>query len=615
MIGQTVTHYKILEKIGSGGMGDVYLAEDTKLDRKVALKVLPPELAESEERRARFEREAKAIAALNHPNIVTVHSVEESDGVHFITMEFVKGKTLTELLPKRGFTISRFLELAIPLSDAVAAAHQEGITHRDLKPANVMVTDDGRIKVLDFGLAKPTGSSGSDPRDSDVPTQHRTQEGRILGTVAYMSPEQAEGKPVDALTDIFSLGIVFYEMLTGERPFYGETPAATLSSILKDTPKSMREHRRELPRDLTKIVSRCLAKETTRRFQSALDVRNELDELCAELASGELDDGVVVHKRPPLMKWLAAATLASVAALVGVLLFFLGPSTNTAPGFTNPTQITSAVGVEDFPTWSPDGGRLAFHSAQSGNGDIWVAQMSGGEPVNLTVGRPEDDREPSWSPDGSQIAFVSGTDILVMQSIGGSPRTVVSHDDASRVRGPRWSPDGAELAAAVEESESQYFVTVVSLRNLETRRVPLSTRCRDMSWSPDGRFFTCVDASDFYEVTRIWLQPSSGGEAITVIDNGTNDFSPTWSNDGRYLFFVSNRGGSFDLWRQKMTEDGRADGEAEALTSGLEIRRAAFSSDAAKLAYTRGRRVANVWRVPSDPRLGPMPSRSRSTRL
>ena len=283
MIGQTVTHYKILEKIGSGGMGDVYLAEDTKLDRKVALKVLPPELAESEERRARFEREAKAIAALNHPNIVTVHSVEESDGVHFITMEFVKGKTLTELLPKRGFTISRFLELAIPLSDAVAAAHQEGITHRDLKPANVMVTDDGRIKVLDFGLAKPTGSSGSDPRDSDVPTQHRTQEGRILGTVAYMSPEQAEGKPVDALTDIFSLGIVFYEMLTGERPFYGETPAATLSSILKDTPKSMREHRRELPRDLTKIVSRCLAKETTRRFQSALDVRNELDELRAEL--------------------------------------------------------------------------------------------------------------------------------------------------------------------------------------------------------------------------------------------------------------------------------------------------------------------------------------------
>ena len=186
MIGQTLAHYKILEKIGSGGMGDVYLAEDTKLDRKVALKVLPPELAENEERRARFQREAKAIAALDHPNIVQVFSVEEAEGIHFITMQLVQGKTLTELLPKNGFPLNKFFEIAIPLADAVAAAHQEGITHRDLKPDNMMEGEDGRIKVLDFGLAKPTGGFASKDVRSEAPTVAKTEEGVIVGTVAYM---------------------------------------------------------------------------------------------------------------------------------------------------------------------------------------------------------------------------------------------------------------------------------------------------------------------------------------------------------------------------------------------------------------------------------------------
>ena len=198
MISQTLAHYKILEKIGSGGMGDVYLAEDTKLDRKVALKVLPPELAENEERRARFRREAKAIAALNHPNIVTVYSVEEADGIHFITMELVKGKTLTELIPSHGFALNQFFDIAVPFAHAVASAHQEGITHRDLKPDNVMVGDDGRVKVLDYGLAKPTSGFVGGDAGSAFPTAAKTAEGVIVGTLHYMSPEQAQGEAVDA---------------------------------------------------------------------------------------------------------------------------------------------------------------------------------------------------------------------------------------------------------------------------------------------------------------------------------------------------------------------------------------------------------------------------------
>ena len=596
MIGQTLAHYKILEKIGSGGMGEVFLAEDTKLDRKVAVKVLPPELADSEERRARFTREAKAIAALNHPNIVTVYSVEQAGDVHFITMELVKGKTLTELLPSSGLSLAKFFEVAIPLADAVAAAHQEGITHRDLKPDNVMKSDDGRIKVLDFGLAKPQSRMGS--IDSELPTEQRTQEGRILGTVAYMSPEQAEGKPIDALTDIFSLGIVFYEMLTGSRPFHGETSAAILSSIIKDEPAPVRKAHPEVPREISRLVHRCLSKEPSRRIQTALDIRNELEELKQELASGELVETVPTRKRSPAVKWLSVATATLAVALVAMLFYVLRPFADNIPRFTNPVPITSAAGVEMFPAWSPDGAQLAFQSDQSGNFDIWVAHLGGGAPVNRTEGRAEVDTMPSWSPDGSQIAFVSEPgDVWVMSAVGGEPRKLISRIQHGGTA-PQWSADGSELAVSFQAPEG-WFVEVISLRSLETKRVSLPSMCLEMAWSPDGRFFACVDVpSRGYNVTQLWLQPASGGAPILVSERRTRDYNPTWSHDGRYLFFVSERGGSMDLWRQGIGADGRPEGDAERLSVALETRAAAFSPDGNKIAYSRGFRVGNVWRVP-----------------
>ena len=358
--GTELGHYKILEKIGAGGMGEVYLAQDTKLDRKIALKVLPPELAESEERRARFKREAKAIAALNHPNIVQVYSVEEADGVHFITMEHVTGKTLSAALPRHGFSLRQFLDLAIPLTEAAAAAHENGITHRDLKPDNIIVTKEGGIKVLDFGLAKPSTGVGSAASDSDLPTEQMTKEGRILGTVAYMSPEQAEGKSVDARSDVFALGVNFYEMLTGERPFSGETPASTLSAVLKDEPQSLTKLVPSLPRDIARIVKRCLAKDPSRRYQTTIDVRNELEELARALDSGETMLDVAVSTRTPAsrraLSWVAIVGGGLLVALwmsdiVPTSFESAGPA---VPTFTNARQITSAIGLEDFPTWSPD---------------------------------------------------------------------------------------------------------------------------------------------------------------------------------------------------------------------------------------------------------------------
>src|SRR6476646_6525169 len=315
----TLGHYRILEPIGEGGMGEVYAAEDTRLHRRIALKVLPRLVADDPERRLRFEREAQAIAALNHPNIVTIHSVEEADGTPFLTMEMVEGKPLTEVIPRGGMPLPTLLKIAIAISDAIAAAQQRGITHRDLKPANVMVTDEGRVKVLDFGVAKlrdlEIAAAGDDLTRS--PTRQLTGEGKIIGTVAYMSPEQAEGKPVDPRSDIFAVGVLLHEMATGDRPFKGDTNVSIISSILKDTPALVTDLNPGLPTDLARIIRRCLAKDPGRRYQTAADLRNDLEDL-----KQDLDSGVSAITTRPVApprssaRWipLAAIALALIAA-------------------------------------------------------------------------------------------------------------------------------------------------------------------------------------------------------------------------------------------------------------------------------------------------------------
>jgi tetratricopeptide (TPR) repeat protein len=307
-------------------MGDVYVARDATLEREVALKVLPPELAASPERRARFEREAKSVAALNHPNIVTIHSVEDVDDVHFITMELVEGRTLGEVMPPRGFETAEFFAIATPLADAVNAAHEQGITHRDLKPSNVMVTREGRVKILDFGLAKVadvpthTDSEGGTRLLTEQASDDLTDVGRIVGTVAYMSPEQASGDPADHRSDIFSLGIILYEMATGQRPFIGDSKMEVLSAILKDKPPNITDVRTKLPRHLGRIVGHCLEKDTERRYQSALDLRNDLEGLKDELETGEILESEA--RRAARHRWWArpAAILAGITAVLAILV-------------------------------------------------------------------------------------------------------------------------------------------------------------------------------------------------------------------------------------------------------------------------------------------------------
>jgi tetratricopeptide (TPR) repeat protein len=352
--GSRLGHYEVRDPLGKGGMGEVYRARDTRLNRDVALKVLPADLAKDAERRMRFEREAQAVAALNHPNIVTIHSVEQADETHFITMELVEGKTLTQLIPGGGIPLSRVFEIAVPLADALAAAHGKGITHRDLKPDNVMVTSDGRVKVLDFGLAKLTDVMDA---GGEMATATVTAEGKILGTVAYMSPEQAEGKPVDARSDVFSLGVLLYEMASGKRPFEGNTRISTITAILRDSPPSLVDVRRDLPRHLSRIVSHCLAKEPDRRYQSALDVRNQLDELRREVESGVVESSsdisgigaVPALPRPAARRRLgpivAVVALVALAAVVAGWLLLGRGSAPSSGGRDGPVAV---VGFENL---------------------------------------------------------------------------------------------------------------------------------------------------------------------------------------------------------------------------------------------------------------------------
>ncbi len=289
----SISNYQILSKLSAGGMGAVYLAEDLKLHRRVAIKALTPEWAADPDRYRRFRWEAQVLAKLNHPNIVTIYAIEEEEGAHFLIMELVEGKTLDQLIPSVGMSSEEIFRIAIPLADALAAAHERGIIHRDLKPGNVMVTDDGRVKVLDFGLAKRQDSAVTPGAAQIKARQPETQVGQMMGTIPYMSPEQLHGDTIDPRTDVFALGIILYEMATGSRPFAGKTWGDLASSILRDNPPSVTTLNVYLPRHLGRIIRHCLEKEPQRRFQTALDLRNELEELRREMLTGEVPTGEI----------------------------------------------------------------------------------------------------------------------------------------------------------------------------------------------------------------------------------------------------------------------------------------------------------------------------------
>jgi serine/threonine protein kinase len=558
--GQKLLHYRLVEKIGAGGMGEVYVAEDAKLHRRVALKVLPGEMAADPERRERFQREARSVAALNHPNIVTVHSVEEAEGVHFITMELVEGKTLTEMLPRKGFPTSRLLEIAIPLTDAVSSAHRAGITHRDLKPDNVMIDDGGRLRVLDFGLAKlhdPTGT-GEEAETASA----GTGEGRILGTVAYMSPEQAEGKPVDPRSDVFSLGTIVYEMATGERPFRGDTSMSTIGAILKDHPAPVTDRNPSLPRHLGRIVRRCLAKEPDRRYQSALDLRNELEELKAEIDSGELmsEPRAVAARSRRGSKIRIVLGIGAVIAAAAVLAIMLRTRPDAPATLYTSRPITATVGWKGDLNWSPESEFIAYSKVVAESLDVVVQPVAGGDAV-VRAGGPGDEATPRWSPDGRYLAYIStsepGSFVFLVPPHGGSPRRLIETnlpaldiDMITQAMGDRpWSSDGRTLLLSRVTPSGQLAVYRVDRDNGDAEQLtspPVGSDDFGASYSFDGE--RIVFQRRTHGRGSLLTMPAAGGDPEVLLADEFENMSPAWRPDNRRVVFRSTRGGGVRLW-------------------------------------------------------------------
>ncbi len=562
-IGQQLLHYRIEKKIGRGGMGEVYVAEDTKLQRRVALKVLPREMAADPDRRARFEREARAVASFNHPNIVTLHSVEEAEGVHFITMELVEGQTLSRMLPRNGLALSQLLEIAIPLADAVSRAHREGITHRDLKPDNIMIDADGRLRVLDFGLAKLHERAGLHTGPEAPTATAVTEEGKVLGTVAYMSPEQAEGKDVDPRSDVFSLGTILYEMASGERPFKGDTNVSTIGAILKDQPVSVTELKPSLPNHLGRIVRRCLAKDPDRRYRSALDLRNELEELKAEIDSGITSAGP--HEPSPRSRWSGGRLLAYGAAAVLILVVAFPVVQwlrRGAPEVAHSSvPLTSAIGQDSRPSWSPEGEFIAFARMREGSFDLMVKPMTGGEET-VRAGGPGDEIPARWSPDGRYLAYLStaepGTFVCLVPPHGGTPRKLIATDiptlDIGQVDtalgDQPWDRECRSLLVTRVSDAGQLAIFRVDLDDGGAEQLSFPSSASDdrsASYSSDGERIVFERRSQ--SRGALMIMPAAGGEPEVLLADEFDNNSPSYRPDGRHILFLSDRGASgSDLW-------------------------------------------------------------------
>ncbi len=603
MIGKMISHYRIIEELGRGGMGVVYKAEDTKLKRTVALKFLPTELTRDSEAKERFIREAQAASALEHNNICNIHEINETeDGQLFIAMACYEGETLKnkikdKSLPgsgiKTGLQTEDAIDIAIQIAQGLARAHEEGIVHRDIKPANIFVTDRNEVKILDFGLAKLAGQA------------HLTKDSSTLGTVAYMSPEQCRGGEVDQQTDIWSLGVVLYEMLTGKIPFKGDYEQAVIYAILNEKPEQISELRSNLSKELERIVNKTLIKNSDKRYQNIEEFLSDLKVLEKAHRPPQREKKFVMTIPKPLQIILVVVFLLAFLSIVYLL-------TRSADGkrfqINRTSPLTTVPGLEQDPTWSPEGTRIAYASDETGNMDIWVHQIAAGQRVNLTKDYTGYDGKPAWSPDGEWIAFISDRDgggIFMMPALGGIPKQIVSLSFAislsrtGSIPDISWSPDGLELAYAVAGS----LYTISSAGGVpSTLPLPptvLVVGYSEPVWSPDGERIACTGfVAPGVSTSQIWSVNYDGSDPIPVTRGKACNSSPIWSPDGRQLFFLSDRGGSRDVWWVPVDSRGKPTGLALPLTAGVGVAAIALSKDGKKLAYTKVVERSNIWSIP-----------------
>ncbi|MGI8898223.1 MAG: protein kinase domain-containing protein, partial [Pyrinomonadaceae bacterium] len=567
--------YEIRSQLGAGGMGEVFLAWDTELERTVALKMLPADVASDQLRMGRFVQEARAASALNHPNILTIYEIGQTDSARFIATEFIDGETLRQHMKSVKLKPREVLEITLQVAGALGVAHEAGIIHRDIKPENVMLRRDGIVKVLDFGLAKLTEQQVSSV-DTQAPTRtfFKTAPGVVMGTVAYMSPEQARGLTVDARTDIWSLGVVLYEQLAGRMPFEGTTIADIMVSILEREPPPLSHYAPEAPAELQRIISKALRKDCEERYQTVKDLLLDLKDLKQELEfaaklerstppdlskgatdTRSSDQPVVTATLRPLIVWLASALLIGLIVSAGYY-FWSKRTRQTAPP-TSPIAPSHQRLISTFPgshtaaSFSPDGSRIAFISEAKGVPQVWIKSLSEGDPIQITF-----DEDPAsrarWSPAGDEILYVrrppGKASIYSVSPAGGTPRKIIEGG-----RNPNWSGEGKRLVF-----ERDYDVWTANRDGSDQRRIdgvpPTDFLAADRmpAFSPDGSEIALFQ-NEKGPIGDYWIVPVSGGEARRLTFDTIFGGAPAWTPDGRFIIFPSQRAGSMTLWRVPVT--------------------------------------------------------------
>jgi len=603
--GDQVGPYTILEKLGAGGMGEVYKARDTRLERTVALKVLLSGGMKDPESRRRFAQEARSASSLNHYNIITIYDVGSENGVDYLAMELVPGTSVDQLIPRNGLGLDQILRYGVQIADALANAHAAGIVHRDMKPSNVMVTPEGLVKVLDFGLAKQASD------DSGTNTTALTVAGTIMGTAAYMSPEQAEAKPADGRSDIFSLGAILYEMATGQRAFHGDSTMATISAVLRDEPKPVSQVATDLPPELSRIVSRCLRKDPSRRFQHVADLKVALEELREESDSGKLASAVPV--RPVRRRWRWGTALAFAAVLAGGLAGYLITRKNgsgAAEKMSPPTPLTSYPGDQLTPAFSPDGNQVAFswNGENQDNYDIYVKLIGSGSPLRLTT-NPARDFQPQWSPDGRNIAFLrelpeNRVAVLLVPPLGGPDRKIAEFYSQARIRTLAslcWTSDSNSLIVSAAQGPSdanRLLLVSVDTGDIKTLTSP-PPQDADLTpaVSPDGKTlaFSRFDGSVRHLLT-VSLdtdhQPRGQPRALPA---GDPDSAPAWTADGSEIVFDSGATHT----SQRLYEIAASGGSPRVplAEAGQGVGSPAVALQGHRLVYERFFQDSNIWAV------------------